>query len=389
MPWKETCAMDERALLIAEYLRSEGSIAELGRRYGVSRKTIYKWAERYARDGVAGLADRSRRPEHSPQRISEAMVSGVLAVRSAHPTWGPKKILAWLEARDAETCWPATSTIGLLLRERGLIVPRRRRLRVPPMTAPFTACTAANKTWTADFKGWFRTGDGNRCDPFTLSDAYSRYLLRCQAVPHQSRAVVWPIFDAAFREFGLPEAVRSDNGPPFAGRGVGGLSRLAVLLVKAGVTPERIRPGRPQENGRHERMHLTLKQDTADPPAGDVHTQQRRFDAFRTVYNNERPHEALKLTPPAKHYAASPRRYCGRLRSPEYDSSQRVRRVRSNGEIKWLGTPIFVSEVLIGEPVALRELDGGRWFLSYGPVELGIIDEKGKLLKPAPERRQP
>jgi putative transposase len=389
MPWKETCAMDERSLLIAEYLRQETSIAELGRCYGVSRKTIYKWIGRHEVDGFAGLSDRSRSPAHCPHRLSEEIAEWIVAVRATHPTWGPKKILFCLEQQDAERCWPALSTIGEVLKSRGLVKPRKRRLRVPPMSTPFAGCAAANKTWTADFKGWFVTGDGRRCDPFTLSDAYSRYLLRCQAVPRQSKAAIWPIFDAAFREFGLPDAVRTDNGPPFAGRGAGGLSRLAVLLVKAGVVPERIRPGRPQENGRHERMHLTLKQDTADPPAVSLRAQQRRFDAFREIYNNQRPHEALKLTPPAKHYMPSPRRYSGRLRSPEYDSTLRVRRVRSSGEIKWLGTMIFVSEVLEGEPVALRELEDGRWRLTYGPVALGVIDHTGKLVPPkAPNRRR-
>jgi putative transposase len=388
MPWKATCAMDERALLMADYVEGETTVAALAREYGVSRKTIYKWVERYAMSGVAGLADASRAPDHCPHRLSEAIEDGVIAVRTAHPTWGPKKILAWLKDRAGDRNWPSASTIGELLKSRGLVVPRKRRLRVPPMTAPFNACTAANKVWTADFKGWFRTGDGSRCDPFTLSDAYSRYLLRCQAVPHQSRKAIWPIFDAAFREFGLPEAIRSDNGPPFASRSVGGLSRFSVRLIKAGVLPERIRPGKPQENGRHERMHLTLQQDTASPPASSLRAQQRRFDAFRQCYNSERPHEALKQTPPARHYGPSPRRYSGRLRSPEYDKAEKVRKVKASGEIHWGGTMIFISEALEREPVGLRELDDGCWQLRYGPVDLGIIDHKGKLLRRSASSRR-
>jgi putative transposase len=383
MPWRETCAMDERGLLVLDFCKGEMSIAELCRQYGVSRKTGYKWIARYEAEGLAGLEDRSHAPNECPHRISESVRYQVLAVRRAHPTWGPRKVRAWLEDRAPRRYWPAASTIGTWFDAAGVTVSRRRRCRVPE-SAPFNACSAANDVWTVDFKGWFRTADGERCDPLTLSDAHSRYLLRCQAVERPNDASVWPIFDAAFREFGLPKAVRSDNGPPFASRAAGGLSRLAVRLIKAGIVPERIEPGKPQQNGRHERFHLTLQHDTATPPAANRRAQQRRFDAFRKIYNEERPHEALGQTPPARSYAISPRRYSGRLREPEYPEAVHVRRVRAKGEIKWRGELVFISEVLAGEAIGCDESDDGICTLRYGPIVLGHIDSRSRLVRCAP-----
>jgi putative transposase len=383
MPWRETCAMDERGLLVLDFCKGEMSIAELCRQYGVSRKTGYKWIARYEAEGLAGLEDRSHAPNDCPHRISESVRHQVLAVRRAHPTWGPRKVRAWLEDRAPRRYWPAASTIGTWFDAAGVTVSRRRRCRVPA-SAPFNACSAANDVWTVDFKGWFRTADGERCDPLTLSDAHSRYLLRCQAVERPNDASVWPIFDAAFREFGLPKAVRSDNGPPFASRAAGGLSRLAVRLIKAGIVPERIEPGKPQQNGRHERFHLTLQHDTATPPAANRRAQQRRFDAFRKIYNEERPHEALGQTPPARSYAISPRRYSGRLREPEYPEAVHVRRVRAKGEIKWRGDLIFISEVLAGEIIGCEESDDGICTLRYGPIVLGYIDSRSRLVRCTP-----
>src|SRR5260370_40546195 len=326
MPWKETCAVDERGLFVMAALRGEENIAELCRWYAISRKTGYKWIGRYEAEGRRGLEDRSHAPQDCPHRLSEGIIEQLLAVRAKHASWGPKKIRGWLDDRKPGKVWPALSTIGELLQARGLTVPRKRRLRVA-VSAPFGSCTNANDVWSVDFKGWFRTGDGARCDPLTLKDAHSRYLLRCQGVERTDTDRVWPIFDAAFREFGLPLRMRSDNGPPFASTGAGGLSKLSIRLVKAGVVPERIAPGKPQQNGRHERFHLTLKKETASPPALNLRAQQHRFDSFRKLYNEERPHEALKQTPPARHYAASERRYSGRLRHPEYAQDIEVRRV--------------------------------------------------------------
>ena len=250
---------------------------------------------------------------------------------------------------------------------------------MPAHDRPLSPALAANDVWGVDFKGWFRTGDGARCDPLSLSDLASRYVLRLQALERIDGEEVWPILETAFFEFGLPRVMRSDNGAPFASTAAGGLSRLGVRLIKAGVVPERIKPGRPQQNGRHERMHLTLKQETASPPAPTLRGQQQRFDAFRTTFNEERPHEALGQTPPAQHYDPPPRPYSGRLRQPDYADGQIVRRVRSNGDIKWRGERLFLSEALIGEPVGIRETDDGLFEVQYGPTILGTIDRNRKF----------
>jgi hypothetical protein len=260
----------------------------------------------------------------------------------------------------------------------------RQRRRYPPYTQPFAAVSTANDVWCTDFKGWFRTGDGRRCDPFTLTDAHSRYLLRCRVVARPDEENVRPIFEAAFQEHGLPLAIRSDNGPPFASPGVGGLSRLAVWWIKLGIRPERIVAGRPQQNGRHERVHRTLKQETATPAAASLPAQQQRFDGFRAVYNKERPHEALGQQTPASLYRASPRPYPDRVEDPHYGEDVAVRRVRSNGQIKWAGELIFVGEALIGEPVGILETEGGDWLVRYANVELGYIHPQRRRLSPRP-----
>jgi putative transposase len=236
-----------------------------------------------------------------------------------------------------------------------------------------------------DFKGWFVTGDGTRCEPMTLSDAYSRYLLRCQALARNDGDHVWPVLDAAFREFGLPLRLRSDNGSPFASTGAGGLSQLSVKVIKAGVLPERIKPGKPQQNGRLERFHLTLKQDTASPPAPTLRAQLERFRSYQHVYNEERPHQALGNEIPAARYAASPRRFDGILREPEYSADHEVRRVRHSGEIRWQGDTIYINAALVGEPIGLIETDDGGWSVSYGPIDLGVTAHgDNRLRKPKP-----
>jgi transposase InsO family protein len=381
VPWKETGVMDERMSFIVDWQRGEMRVAELCRHYGIARKTGHKWIDRFEAEGVEGLKNRCRAPHHHPNAMSEETAAAVLAVRHGHPSWGPKKIRAFLIARHPAKDWPAPSTIAELLDRRGLVKRRRLRRHVPPGSCPLSPCVGANDVWGIDFKGWFRTGDGRRCDPLSLSDLASRYVLRLQALEHCDGEHVWPIIDVALREYGLPRAIRSDNGPPFAAAGVGGLSSLSVRLIKVGILPERIAPGRPQQNGRHERLHLTLKQETASPPAATWRAQQRRFDAFRRVFNDERPHEALEQTTPAQHYRASPRAYNGRLREPEYAGDQEVRRVRQSGEIKWRGEFLFIGQALVGEPVGLTETDDGAWRVCYGPIELGCIDTSGKFTR--------
>jgi putative transposase len=379
----ESCVVDKRMRLMMAIEERVESFAAICRRFGVSRKTGYKWLGRFEEAGVDGLKDRSRAPLLHRQAMTDETAEHCLEVRRAHPTWGPVKVRVWLARRAPRTKWPVASVIGDLFDREGLTVKRRLRRRSPPSSAPFAACTAANDVWCTDFKGWFLTGDGTHCEPLTLSDAHSRYLLRCQAVGRTDDEHVWPVLDAAFREFGLPRALRSDNGPPFASRGVGGLSKLSVKVIKAGVVPERIAPGKPQQNGRLERLHLTLLQDTANPPARSLRQQLDRFKDFQRLYNEERPHAALGNATPAEHYAASPRRFDGVLREPEYSSNHDVRRVRYNGEIKWRGDTIYISQALIGEPIGLLEDENGDCTVVYGPILLGIIAHgSDRLRKP-------
>jgi len=379
MPWRETHAMDEKRSLVEEWLSGDWKITELAHRYEVSRKAVYELTRRFEEEGWGCLEERSRAPHHHPNAVASEMEAAVVALRRHHPRWGPKKLQARLAMDAPSVRWPAQSTIATILDRHGLVVKRRVRRRVPG-GGPLRACEAANAVWGLDFKGWFRTRDGRRCDPLSASDLYSRYLLRLQAVERCDGPTVWSVLEAAFYEYGLPEAIRSDNGAPFAARAVGGLSWLAVQLIKAGVTPERIAPGKPQQNGRHERMHLTVAQETASPPAANRQAQQRCFDAFRRTFNHERPHEALNQTVPAAHFHPPARPYHGRLRSPDYDEAQLVRRVRHNGEIKWRGTLVFLSECLAGEPVAIvpSERDG-CWLVIYGALQLATLDAAGKL----------
>jgi len=382
----ETCAVDERMRFVMAVEERDEAFAVVCRRFRVSRKTGYKWLERYGEAGVAGLIDRSRAPLSHPRAVTQQIAECCMAVRRAHPTWGPVKVRAWLERRAAQTPWPATSTIGALFEREGLTIKRRLRRRSPPSSAPFAHCGAANDVWCIDFKGWFLTGDGTHCEPLTLSDAHSRYLLRCQGLARTDTDHVWPVLDAAFREFGLPHRLRSDNGPPFASRAAGGLSQLSVKVIKAGVVPERIAPGKPQQNGRLERLHLTLLQDTAKPPARSLREQLARLRRFQSLYNEERPHAALGNDTPAEHYAVSPRRFDGVLREPTYGDDHTVRRVRRNGEIRWQGNTIYISEALIGEPIGLIEDDDGGWSACYGPIALGVIAHGGDRLR-KPKRR--
>ena len=386
MGWAETCAMDERMRFVLAVEEDEETMAALCRRFGVSRQNGYKWLGRYRAEGPAGLFERSRAPLTRPQEVDAAVAERCLAVRREHPSWGPVKVRAFLERRDPQMRLPAASTLGALFEREGLTVKRRLRRRVPASTLPFAACTGANAVWAIDFKGWFLTGDGARCEPLTLCDVHSRYLLRCQALPRTGVAQAWPVLDAAFREFGLPERLRSDNGPPFAARGAGGLSQLAVKVIKAGVAVERIAPGKPQENGRLERLHLTLLQETASPPAGSLREQRERFRTFQRLYNEDRPHQGLANTTPAEHYAPSPRRFDGVLREPHYPPDCEVRRVRSNGQIKWRGRLVLISGALAGEPVGLAEAEDGAWHVSYGPMPLGLIAPGSNHVTPPPRQ---
>lgn len=374
--------MDQRVAFVADWLRDEWTMTELAERYGISRKTAYKWVERYETDPAAGLVDRSRVPKTYGRAMAEPVRASILALRRAHPHWGPKKLRAILTEREPRTPWPAASTMGDLLRRAGVSQPRRRRRYVVPLTQPLAAAQAPNDVWTADFKGWFRTADQTRCDPLTLADACSRFVFCCRIVA-LSEAGVRPWFERAFRKYGLPFAMRTDNGSPFATTGAGHLSRLAVWWLKLGIQLDRIDRGHPEQNGRHERFHLTLQQETTTPPAATPAAQQRRFNRMRREFNTERPHEALGQQPPARLYTPSPRAYPTRLEDPSYDATHQVRRVRDRGQIKWGGDYLFVSEAVRGELVGLTETESGDWRVHFMQVELGRIDRETRRFTPA------
>jgi putative transposase len=382
MPWKETCPMDQRVAFIAEWLRDESPITELAARFGISRKTAYKWIARYEADPRTGLLELSRAPKVHGRAKPDALRDAVLALRRRYPHWGPKKLRAILEEREPTQVWPAASTMGEWLRAAGLSETRRRTKYVVPLTQPLAAAQAPNDVWTADFKGWFRTGDGTRCDPLTLIDACSRFVLCCR-ITAQSQGGVRPWFERAFREYGLPRALRTDNGSPFASTGPARLTRVAVWWLKLGIQLDRIDPGHPEQNGRHERFHLTLQQEATRTPAATLRTQQQRFDRLRREFNDERPHEALGQQPPARVYVASTRPYPSTPAEPWYDATHDVRRVSDNGCIKWEGERIFVSEAVSDELVGLVETERGDRLVRFMQVELGRIDRTTRRFTPA------
>jgi transposase InsO family protein len=379
MPWKEICAVDERVRFIAAVKEDpRGNFRRLCERFGISRAKGYKWLARYNELGPAGLEDRKPVPLACRHRTADAVVDRILALRKKHPFDGPKKLRAMLLA-DAgnEFAVPAASTIGDILGRHGLVRPRRSRLRVPPSTNPLEHAALPNDVWCTDFKGHFAVGDGMRCYPLTITDAATRYLVKCEALLQPRSLPVREQFELAFREFGVPSAMRSDNGPPFASKAIGGLSGLSVWWIQLGIVPERIEPGQPQQNGRHERFHRTLKEQTATPPKATIPDQQRAFDLFRADYNERRPHEALGQTPPAKHYEPSVRPMPDSPRLPEYGDDASVRWVSEGGMISWKGTPLYLAELLANQPVGIRQIAEDEWDLHYGPILLGYLLLRG------------
>ena len=377
MPWKESKALDERKHFIEEWEKGEEQVAELCRRYGIARQTGYKWAKRYAEEDEQGLEERSRAPQHCPHALSEGVAEAIVGLRRQRPRWGPRKLRAYLQARQPQRNWPAASSIGALLSREGLTQRRHLRRRTPSYSEPLAHAQAPNQLWCADYKGWFYCGDGQRCDPLTTTDAFSRYLLRCRAVPKTDGVEAKTVLEAVFREYGLPEAIRTDNGPPFASRAPAGLSRLSMWWLRLGIRHERIDPGCPEQNGRHERMHQTLKQETASPPRPTWRQQQQAFRRFEREYNEERPHEALGYRTPAELYVASARVYPSQLPELEYPPGAHLRRISQQGSVKWKGGRAFVSEVLAREYVGLLEVEDDFFEVYYGPLFLGCLEGAG------------
>lgn len=374
--------MSERIKMITEYESGEFSICELADYYEVSRKTVYKWIERFQALGWEGLKDQSRAPRHHPNAIGADIQRQLLELKAAKPLWGAPKLRHKLLGRVGAKHCPAESTISEILRRHGLSARLKRKARAVPSEQPLAHCHKPNQVWSADFKGWFRTGNGHRCTPLTISDGHSRYLLCCQGLGEATGQVsVKPLFIQTFREHGLPKAMRTDNGPPFAGLGLAGLSPLAVWWVRLGIGLERIEPGAPQQNGRHERIHRTLKEATAQPPARSLVAQQQRFDSFRQEYNEERPHEALGQATPASVYEPSARPYPERVPEPRgYPEDWEKRTVRHNGEVRWQGAYIYLSETLVGQEIGLEPVGDGRWAVHFETLRLGVLDERKKRL---------
>jgi putative transposase len=382
MPWTQTDTVNERRKFVTALLKQGLTMVEACRQFGISRKTGYKIVARHAEFGLAGLTDRSRAPKSHPNQASPDVEAAVLRVRKAHPTWGSKKILAIFDREDPERDWPVRSTVDAILKRAGLVVPRSPRRRRQPTAPPVVAAHAPNDVWSIDYKGWFRVGDGTRCDPLTINDVCSRASLVCQAMVSPKSDDVRRRLELTFAAYGLPLYMLSDGGPPFGSTGLGRLSRLGVWLVRVGVVPVLIEPGRPDQNGRHERFHETLKAETATPPKGSIRAQQRAFRWFQQTYNEERPHEALDMKTPAEVYALSPRSLPTTLSEHSYPSAFEVRSVRRDGAIKWTGAQVFIGEAFTGELVGLEAVDDDLWNVHLGPLRVGVLHGRSRTVVP-------
>ncbi len=376
MPWTRTDPMNERAQFIDEWRRGLFTMTELAAQYGVSRKTAYKWLARYRGEGIRGLDDRSRRPGSCPHRMAREVEELLLATRRAHPSWGPRKILPYLRRRHPDLRLPAASTIGDLFAREGLIEPKRRRRKRSHPGEPNRDPRAANELWTADFKGEFRLGNGDLCYPLTVADEYSRRILGCRGLPSTGGDGAIPAFRKIFREHGMPDAILTDNGVPFASWGLAGLTDMSVWWMRLGIEVRRTEPSSPQQNGVHERMHRTLKAEATKPPRHSMRSQQRRFDGFVREYNEDRPHEALDGEVPNDRYEPSRREFPDRLPEVEYPGHFERRKVSKRGAIRWRVKQLYVSLPLRRQTVGLEEVADGVWSVYFGPTFLGRLDER-------------
>lgn len=384
MPFRGS-AVEDRIALFREFETGVFTVTELCARHNISRPTFYEWKERRDSGDPRWFEERNHAASRCPHRTSAAIAARVVALRERHPQLGPKKIQAWLADKHPEIAWPAVSTIGDILKRAGLVAASKRRRRPVVQSEIVTPATEPNDEWSIDFKGWFRTMDGTRCDPLTISDAASRYLIEVRIVD-PTWAGVRCALERVFSEVGLPSAMRSDNGVPFGSTGAGGLSALSVWWLKLGIEPRYIPPSSPQDNGRHERMHRTLKAETSKPPSATLGEQQARFDAFRQMFNEERPHEALGQVPPARRWRPPARTLPSRLDEAWYDADHEVRRVRPTGEIKWQGAHVFIGEAMAGERVGIAEHESGSFIVRFMGRDLGVIGRDRRFLRFAPPR---
>ena len=375
MPWKDVKPMDQKILFVSDYLRQTDTVSALCRRYGISRKTGYKWINRFAEHGAEGLLERSRVPTAHPATTPYIVRRRVIELRTTtRLTPGARQIRTLLQQRYPELPAPATSTINKILRQAGLSAPRQTKKRYDRDPRPLKQSSRSNELWSVDFKGQFKLGNGRWCYPLTVMDDRSRYLLGARAQQGTDLRTTRAAFVRLFRRYGLPERIRSDNGTPFASRATAGLSRLSIWWIQLGICPERIPPGRPQHNGRHERMHRTLKQHTVRPARYSMAAQQRCFDDFQHAYNDERPHQALAMTAPASHYAASPRPYPARPPDIEYPGYFEVRRVANSGLVYIANRVVYVSHLLVGHDIGLEQIDENQWEAYFSFYRLGRIN---------------
>ena len=377
MAWGNLKLEEQRLKAMLAFESGHYSVVEICKEFSISRPTFYKWHNRYLNNQIEGLKDLSKAPHDPFSLYTQNQIDLAIDCKLKHKKWGPKKILIVLNNEYPDQNWPSPTRLYEIFKDFHLVTPRKIRKRVP-FTAPLGHLNDCNDTWSIDLKGWFLTQNGSKCEPLTISDNYSRYLIRCQHLRKHTCKDVWKVLQESFLEYGLPNRLRSDNGPPFGSVGAGRLTTFSVNLIKAGVTPEWIRPGHPEENGRHERMHLTLKYETASPPQGTLMLQQQVMDEFRYTYNYKRPHEALDMKTPGSVYKNSLRVWDGKLRSPEYNTSEgKIRKVCSNGCI-WINqTPHYISETLEGEYVIVKMNENEETEVYYGSILLGKIEKKG------------
>ena len=379
MPWSEACTMDLRYVFIQDWLTSQ-DVSGAAERAGISRKTAYKWIGRFHEGGKGGLGDRPRRPLSCPHSTAIEVAEALIDQRRQHPTWGAKKLIKTLSQTMPVRSLPAVSTASNIIARAGLVRERRQRRRLPKIGRAWPRAACANAIWCTDYKGQFRTLDGTWCYPLTVTDEYSRFILACRGYAGIDGDDVKTCFTGLFRRHGLPDAIRSDNGSPFASTGLCRLSRLSVWWMRLGIALKRNVPGHPQHNGRHERMHRDLKAETTRPPATNRRAQQRVFDDFTQRFNHERPHEGLAQRTPTTHYVNSPRPYPERLPALEYPSHYEVRRVAPNGCVSLWNGYVFLSHALCGQDLGLIEHDDGLWTVCFGSLKLGNIDRRTRRL---------
>jgi len=370
MPWKGVTVSEERQRFLEDYKLSYYSVSDLAERFSICRKTAHKWIDRFEQHGLEGYHELSRRPLSCPWQTEPAVVEELVSLRQAHPHWGPRKLLDLMHQRQPRRDLPAVSTAALILARQGLVRPRRRYRRAHP-GCPKSIPEGPNDIWAADYKGQFRLKDGGYCFPLTVSDLASRYVLGVDAHPAISLDRTLQHFTGLFEAYGLPNRIRTDNGTPFASSALARLSQLSVWFIKLGIYPELIEPGEPQQNGVHERMHRTLKQEATVPPGSSLRAQQRKFDRFREEFNEERPHEALGMKRPAQIYRPSSRSMPRRMEPYDYPSHYLVRRVSRDGTIRVLRNQVFVSNTLHEDNVGLEEVDDGVYDLFFCFHQIG------------------